>query len=311
MIWMMAGGGYFWPGWVLMALALPIVTVVSVEIATHLTSRRDLALHAGFSVVIALTATGVWLMTGTGYCWPIWVFLGLAILFSAHAWLAPFLFRDQERILVERVASLTEGRRQVLALQAAELQRVERDLHDGAQARLVALGLTLGMADNILDDDPEEAHRLLAEGRNSLSEALAELRSLVRGIMPPVLSERGLEGAVRALALSVPIPVAVNIDLSAFRARPEVASAAYFVVAEALANVVKHSNAQTASITICVMDELLLLEVTDDGAGGAVPEGGTGLRGIQRRLEVLDGGLLLASPSGGPTVVTMTIPCAP
>ncbi|RZU53909.1 signal transduction histidine kinase [Krasilnikovia cinnamomea] len=207
-----------------------------------------------------------------------------------------------------RVAQLTVTRADTVDAQAAELRRIERDLHDGAQARLVSLGMTIGLAEELLERDPAAARRLLIEAREVSSTALLELRNLVRGIHPPVLAERGLDGAVRALAMSLPMPIAVELDLPG---RPEtpVESAAYFAVAEALANVVRHSRAGSARVSIRYAGGLLALVVSDDGRGGADPSRGTGLRGIQRRLAAFDGTMTVSSPPGGPTVVMMELPC--
>ncbi|WP_067504173.1 sensor histidine kinase [Actinoplanes sp. TFC3] len=208
-----------------------------------------------------------------------------------------------------RVAQLTETRSDTVDAQAAELRRIERDLHDGAQARLVSLGMTIGLAEELLDRDPEMVRKLLAEARETSGSALVELRDLVRGIHPPVLAERGLDGAVRALALSLPMPISVDIELPG---RPEtpVESAAYFATAEALTNVVRHSGANTAAVSIRHTDALLTMVILDDGRGGADPSAGTGLSGVRRRLAVFDGTMSLSSPPGGPTVVTMELPCA-
>ncbi|WP_313772180.1 sensor histidine kinase [Streptomyces sp. TYQ1024] len=211
--------------------------------------------------------------------------------------------------LALRVERLTETRSETVESQAAELRRIERDLHDGAQARLVSLGMKLGLADTMLDEDPEMVRRLLADAMESSSQALTELRDLVRGIHPPVLAERGLDGAVRALAVGLPLPVELAIDLPS-RPQPPVESAAYFVVAETLANVTKHSGATRVDVRLWYADGALRARVTDDGRGGADPEGGSGLRGLQRRLAAFDGVLDVHSPQGGPTVVTMELPCA-
>jgi signal transduction histidine kinase len=208
-----------------------------------------------------------------------------------------------------RVARLTETRADTVDAQAAELRRIERDLHDGTQARLASLGMTIGLAEELLERDPQAARKLLAEARETSGAALVELRHLVRGIHPPVLAERGLDGAIRALALSLPLPVTVHIALPA---RPDtpVESAAYFAVAELLANIVRHAGAAGAAVTVEHAAGRLLLTVSDDGRGGADPSlGGTGLRGVQRRLAAFDGTMTLSSPAGGPTVVTMELPC--
>jgi signal transduction histidine kinase len=208
-----------------------------------------------------------------------------------------------------RVTQLTLTRADTVDAQAAELRRIERDLHDGVQARLASLSMVIGLADTLIDADPAEAHKLLAEARESSSAALVELRHLVRGIHPPVLAERGLDGAVRALTMSLPLPITVDIDLPA---RPDtpVESAAYFAVAEALTNMIRHSRAHVGSVSMRHADGSLTMIVTDDGAGGANPAAGTGLHGIERRLAAFDGTMALSSPPGGPTVITMELPCA-
>jgi len=193
--------------------------------------------------------------------------------------------------------------------QAAELRRIERDLHDGAQARLVSLSMSIGLAAELMHRDPEAAQLLLAKAREASCAALVELRQLVRGIHPPVLAERGLDGAVRALALVLPMPAAVDLDLPG-RADTPVESAVYFAVAEVLANVTKHSGARHASVLGRHLHGLLSITVRDDGVGGADPANGTGLRGIERRLAAVDGTMTLSSPAGGGTLVTFEVPCA-
>lgn len=228
----------------------------------------------------------------------------------ADAWLTRlFLAPTKAAELRLRVTQLTSTRADTVDAQAAELRRIERDLHDGAQARLVSLGMTIGLAEEIVDADPVTARKLLAEARETSSAALVELRHLVRGIHPPVLAERGLEGAVRALAMALPIPVTVTAVLPG-RLDTPVESAAYFAVAEALANATRHSDATAISVDLRHTGDALLMWITDDGRGGADPSGGTGLRGIERRLAAFDGTMSLSSPPGGPTVVTMELPCA-
>ncbi|HEX4087977.1 MAG TPA: histidine kinase [Trebonia sp.] len=207
-----------------------------------------------------------------------------------------------------RVGELTESRWDAVDASAAELRRIERDLHDGAQARLVALGMNIGFAEQMVRENPDLALTLLAEARESSGQALSELRALVRGIHPPALAERGLEGAVRALALSLPLPVEVHIDLPARPTAP-VESAAYFAIAEALANVVKHSGASRAWAQLEYDDGRLVAIVGDNGGGGAQPRAGGGLQGIERRLKAFDGMVAVTSPVGGPTQVTMELPC--
>ncbi|MGX1474076.1 UNVERIFIED_CONTAM: signal transduction histidine kinase [Streptomyces canus] len=244
--------------------------------------------------------------------------LGVALL--ALAPLAPRLLTAHFRLtravlgagqgeLAERVRVLTETRRDAVDTSAAELRRIERDLHDGAQARLVAMGMDLGTIEMLLDKDPAQAKRLLAQARQSSVDALTELRDLVRGIHPPVLAERGLGDAVRALALRLPVPTEVNVELEG---RPDapVESAAYFAVSEVLTNAVKHSGADRIWIDLHQAEGMLRIGVTDNGRGGALITAGSGLAGVERRLGTFDGVLAVSSPAGGPTMVTMEIPCA-
>ncbi|MFI6929229.1 sensor histidine kinase [Streptomyces sp. NPDC050287] len=214
--------------------------------------------------------------------------------------------------LAERVRVLTETRRDAVDTSAAELRRIERDLHDGAQARLVAMGMDLGTIEVLVEKDPEQAKRLLAQARQSSAEALTELRELVRGIHPPVLAERGLGDAVRALALRLPVATEVTVELPG-RADAPVESAAYFAVSEVLTNAVKHSGADRIWVDLHHADEggaMLRISVTDNGRGGAAIGAGSGLAGVERRLGTFDGVLAVSSPAGGPTMVTMEIPCA-
>ncbi|MEV4491903.1 histidine kinase [Micromonospora coxensis] len=238
---------------------------------------------------------------------------GLAVapwLLWLHQRFAALLLAPTEAArLALRVAHLTVTRADTVDAQAAELRRIERDLHDGAQARLVALSMSIGLAEELVERDPTAVRRLLAEARETSGHALAELRDLVRGIHPPVLAERGLDGAVRALALAVPMPVEVDVDLPGRLLAP-VESAAYFVVAEGLANATRHSGAARAWIHLRHDGERLTIVVGDDGRGGADPAAGSGLAGIGRRLAAFDGTMSVASPPGGPTVLTMELPCA-
>ncbi len=245
--------------------------------------------------------------------------LALVLLFLAHFY-TPRLLQTHFRLtravlgsdqgqLAERVRVLTETRRDAVDTSAAELRRIERDLHDGAQARLVAMGMDLGTIEMLLDKDPEQAKQLVTQARKSSADALAELRDLVRGIHPPVLAERGLGDAVRALALRMPITTEVNVELPG-RAEAPVESAAYFAVSEVLTNAVKHSGADRIWIDLHHTNDMLRITVTDNGKGGAVIGAGSGLAGVERRLGTFDGVLAVSSPAGGPTMVTMEIPCA-
>jgi signal transduction histidine kinase len=254
--------------------------------------------------------------TGFRYGWPVAAVEFAVFWFTARPLMLTYarltrrlLAPGEKARLANRITQLTESRADTVDTQAAELRRIERDLHDGAQARLVALGMNLGMAEALLASNPDAAQELLAEARESTGLALSELRDLVRGIHPPVLADRGLDGAVRALALANPLPVEVAIDLPGRPPAP-VESAVYFAVAETLTNVAKHSGATSAWVRVAHTDGRLGVMVGDDGRGGADPAAGSGLRGIERRLAAFDGTMLVASPVGGPTIVTMELPCA-
>jgi signal transduction histidine kinase len=263
-----------------------------------------------FTFVHVTSQTTAWYAAALG---GVYLLIGLAVNPTIMGWHArltrAFLAPTKEQELALRVARLAETRSDALDTQAAELRRIERDLHDGAQARLVAMGMSLTAIEHLLDRDPAQARRLLAQARESSAQALGELRDLVRGIHPPVLAERGLGDAVRALALAGPLETEVAIDLPGRLPAP-VESAAYFAVAEVLTNAAKHSGAQRVWIDLRHSGDMLRVSVTDDGVGGAAVAGGTGLRGIERRLATFDGVLALSSPQGGPTMVTMELPCA-
>jgi len=234
-----------------------------------------------------------------------WVVRALTV--AELAAMGPLLRASREEALAERVEVLTSTRAGAVDAQAAELQRIERDLHDGAQARLVALAMNLGMAEDKFDSDPEQARELLAEARGEAKTALTELRDLARGIHPPILSDRGLEAAVTALAARSPLAVTIEADLPE-RMPPSVEAAAYFVVAEALANATKHSRALRVLVRLQVVEDRLVVEVADDGVGGADPAG-SGLVGLRRRIEALDGELHVMSPRSSGTTLHAEVPC--
>ncbi|WP_420000326.1 sensor histidine kinase [Streptomyces boninensis] len=225
-----------------------------------------------------------------------------------HFWLTKGLLAPGDVALQQRVDRLTETRYDAVETSAAELRRIERDLHDGAQARLVAMGMSLGAIEALIEKNPAKAKEMVAKARGDSAEALTELRDLVRGIHPPVLAERGLGPAAEALALRMPMPVDVHVDLPGRFAEP-VESAAYFAISEALTNAAKHSGAERGWLDLSYEDGRLRASVTDNGRGGA-DASGSGLRGIERRLGTFDGILAVSSPAGGPTMITMEIPCA-
>ncbi|MEO3742504.1 histidine kinase [Plantactinospora sp. B5E13] len=215
--------------------------------------------------------------------------------------------------LAERIATLTATRADAIAAHGAELRRIERDLHDGAQARLVALSMRVGLARRQFDRDPEGARSLLDAAQDQAEQALAELRQVVRAIYPPILSDRGLVGAVRALAASSGLTVAVEVDGLAGPDDPRppaaIEAAGYFVVAEALTNAARHSGANRAAVHLSRVPRGLRIVVRDSGRGGAHEAGGSGLLGIRRRVAALDGAMTMTSPVGGPTTIEVDLPC--
>lgn len=263
----------------------------------------------GLSVGAAAPGWVSLLLSGIGAgLLPVWWFASPLLMIARMETDAAILRPDPNMALQRRVADLTTSRADAVDASAAEIRRIERDLHDGAQARLIALGMNLGMAADLLDRDPELARKLLTEARASTGAALGELRSVVRGIHPPVLADRGLIGAVQALVLDLPIPVTVDAALPARPPAP-VETAAYFATAEFLANAVKHSGATAAWVVIGAREDVLRVQVGDDGRGGARVDRGTGLAGIARRLAAFDGTMEVSSPVGGPTVITVEVPC--
>jgi signal transduction histidine kinase len=269
---------------------------------------RELALHGGISVAVSLFFVGIWAAAGGGYFWPAWPILALAIALAVHAGVVLMRGPDR-RALSERIDVLETTRAGAVDAEGERLRTIERDLHDGAQARLVALGMSLGMAEQKLADaEPGAAQQLLAEARVGAEQALRELRDLARGIHPPVLTDRGLEAAVRSLADLSPLRVTVSCELGPGRPPEATESALYFVAAEALANAAKHSGASNVDVRMRRHDGRLRLDVVDDGVGGA-DAAGHGLAGLRRRVLALDGELTVTSPPGGPTIVRAELPC--
>ena len=248
--------------------------------------------------------------------------VGAAALLLAVPWLARQLARVDEAAartllgpsrndeLALRVESLARSRADILTATDAERRRIERDLHDGTQQRLVSLAMNLGMARTRLTDAPHDARQAIADAHDEALLALSELRDFIRGLHPAVLNDRGLAAALSGLAARAPLPVRLHVDVP----RPASASieaVAYFVVSEALTNVAKHAQATKAEVTVVRDGDLLRVEVTDDGRGGAVPARGegTGLTGLAQRAAAVDGKLTIDSPPGGPTVITVELPC--
>ncbi len=229
---------------------------------------------------------------------------------SARALLGPG--RSEE--LAQRVESLARSRSDAVAAADAERRRIERDLHDGAQQRLVSLAMNLGMARERFADAPEPVRRAIAEAHDEAVLALSELREFIRGLHPAVLNDRGLDAALSGLAARAPLPIRLRVDVPR-PASPSVEAVAYFIVSEALTNVAKHAQATRAEVTVTRDGDVLRIAVTDDGSGGAAPAdgddagAGTGLRGLAQRAAAVDGTLIIDSPPGGPTVIAAELPC--
>jgi signal transduction histidine kinase len=311
-VWALTGGP-FWPIWPLIALALPLAIHAWVSyVADHpaLAPRfgvtDDVAIHAGIATAFSVFFILVWAAAGGGSFWPVWPIVVLGAILTGHVIVTRARLSSRED-LEERIENLETTRAGAVDVQETELRRIERDLHDGAQARLVALGMNLGMAEQKLDADPGAARELVNEARAGVEEALRELRRLARGIHPPVLTDRGLEAAISALADHSAIPVTVTADVPE-RPAASVETAAYFVAAEALTNAAKHGEATRIEVRIVRRPKSLVLEVTADGRGGADPAG-SGLTGLRRRVEALDGTLLIVSPSDGGTTLRAELPC--
>jgi signal transduction histidine kinase len=227
----------------------------------------------------------------------------------AHALLAKELLGSGARVeLLQRVSELRESRTRVMDAEMMELRRIERDLHDGAQQWLVASAIDLAIAKDKVENDPEMAKHLIDKAGDQTRQALSEIRNLVRGIAPAILIDRGLDPAISALASRCPVPVEVDVDIPE-RLPEKVETTAYFIVAESLTNIAKHAGATEARVTARRFADRLLLEIYDNGAGGANPGGGTGLAGLRNRASALDGELRIESPAGGPTRIRAELPC--
>ncbi|WP_188189384.1 sensor histidine kinase [Nonomuraea sp. SYSU D8015] len=241
-----------------------------------------------------------------------WIVLALAVLpgmARLQAWPGRrLLVPDPSADLALRVAELTATRAAALDAHAAELRRIERSLHDGTQNRLVGVTVLLGAARRALARDPSAADAMLERAQDAAEQALAELRGVVRSILPPVLADRSLSDALAGLAATCPVPCSIDADLPG-RCAASVEATAYFVAAEALTNIAKHSGARRATVTVRRRDDRLHLEIIDDGHGGAGERGGSGLAGIRRRTEAHDGTFMLTSPTGGPTTLHVSLPC--
>src|SRR3984957_2657362 len=303
-IWALSGQGYFWPAWVWLGLGDLVLLDFSASWAWRQQRgavRRVAcvwALVGAAAVILIFTWLLTWLLAGAQRFWPAWALLGLATSGSAYSLIAlhdRVLVARGRRALRARIDLLTRTRRQAVDAQAAELRRIERDLHDGAQARLVALTPQLGRAELRLEHEPQ-ARALVHEAQREARYAIAELRDLARGIVPPLLADRGLLAAVQSLAARYGLGTEIHSDTQRCLA-PAIESAAYFVIAEALTNTAKHARAQRSWVALGEDRRALVIVVGDDGCGGA-DLSGSGLAGLRARVEALDGTLKLASAGG-------------
>ncbi|MFB4267788.1 histidine kinase [Nonomuraea sp. GTA35] len=246
------------------------------------------------------------------------ILVGLALLV-----LAPFLARGMAALdlsvartllgpsrteLGQRIETLTESRAGVIDAADAERRRIERDLHDGAQQRLVSLAMNLGLARATLTDLPDPAREAIEQAHEEAKQALKELRDFVRGLHPAVLNDQGLDAALSGVAARAPFPVKLRVDIER-RTTPTIEAVAFFTVSEALTNIAKHSAATRAEVSVRRERDRLHVLVYDDGCGGARMDGGTGLRGLAQRIDAVDGTLRLSSPLGGPTTIEVELPC--
>ena len=308
-------------------LAGPLVALAAVGLLAGWTAGLVWATVLGWAWALpAGSRAAVW--QGS---WDIWLTVAGVVLLLAMPWAAALVVQldkraaaallgpSRARELQRRVESLAESRSEVVDAADAERRRIERDLHDGAQQRLVSLAMNLGLAKRMLRGLPpqqqaEQAMQVIDEAHQEAQAAIAELRDLVRGLHPVVLEDRGLDAALSGIAARAPLPVRLTVELPR-RAAPAVEAVAYFTVSEALTNIAKHARASRAEVDVRQTrgrsggDRLLRVTVTDDGVGGADPAGGSGLSGLRQRAASVDGSLTLTSPLGGPTTLIVELPC--
>ncbi len=315
------GHGASWKQLLHALLSLPVGAVAAVVVAATWAAGLALAFLPAYNWAMPNGGARLGLLTvhSTLSAVPLAV-LGLAVLVVVAPWVVAGVTAVQgslavhllgvspTRVLEKRVGQLTESRDRSVDAAAAERRRIERDLHDGAQQRLVALAMDLGMAREKLESDPQAAWALVEEAHQESKRALVELRDLARGIHPAVLVDGGLDPALSALAASSPVPVQVRVEVDS-RPSARIEAVAYFVVSEALTNVARHAHATLASVAVARRGDRLTVEVRDDGVGGADPATGTGLAGLGDRVAAVDGRLDILSPPGGPTTILVELPC--
>ncbi len=293
--------GIFTFTFALLAWSIPLSLLATPFLMAGL--GADLTVPGFLMLAVAAPLVGL-----AALAWLPWMIGALARLDIAvgHAMLGP---TERDR-LGRRVTELASNRSRMVDATEQERRRIERDLHDGAGQQLVSLAMTLGMAKEKFATDPEAARALVDEGHQEAKQALATLRNIVRGISPAILSDRGLGAALSSVAARSTIPVALEVNVP-HRLDPGVEGIAYYLICEALANVARHSGATGASVRTVVRDDVLEIEVSDDGRGGADAALGTGLAGLADRVTAVDGRFHIESPPGGPTVLRAEIPCGP
>jgi signal transduction histidine kinase len=320
-LWERTTSGPRWKEIAYLLLLLPVSTILGVIVLVAWGGSIALTLlpayvgslpggSAKFGIFELTSGLGAFGMAAAGLVGVVlaapWLTLGAGQLLGLMA--CKLLAPDRSAELGQQVSHLESSRVAAVDSAEAERRRIERDLHDGAQQRLVALAVQLGTAQERLETDPETGKAMVAEAHKEAKAALAEIRDLVRGIHPVILEDRGLDAALSAVVARSPVPVDLRVDV-ANRPPDAVESAAYFIVSEALTNVAAHSNATRAGVTIVRSGDKLVVEVTDDGIGGADPSRGTGLGGLRQRVAGLDGRMHVISPEGGPTSIIVELPC--
>jgi signal transduction histidine kinase len=311
--------GALWRDLLYLALLFPIglaqfvFAVVGVSVPLSMIAT-PIIVELGGSVQI----TGYWTITDPAHAFPIAIFGGIllviaaysfVIILRAHAVFARWLIGPNDREqLVKRVETLSETRSRMVGVSLEDRRNIERDIHDSAQPKLVSLAMNLGLAKEKLESDPEQAKQLVEAAHREARDVLAEIRNIVRGLHPSILTDRGLEAAIRSLAGYCPVPVTVDVELDE-RPPEAVETTAYYIIAEALTNVGKHSQASEAHVIVRRDGDILSIEVVDDGNGGALPAPGSGLSGLIDRAAALDGTLEIDSPEGGPTRIRARLPC--
>jgi len=286
-------------GWSIALLALPVYIRA---LPAHSATVRGISISSGPAVALA-SVVG---LVGVAIVAP-WLTLGIGAVEGAFA--RRLLGPGTDHWLARRLRQVEASRAAAVDSAEAERRRIERDLHDGTQQRLVSVAMNLGRATERFDTDPEAARELVIEAHREAKAALTDLRRLVRGIHPAILADRGLDAALSAVVASSPVPVSLVVEVPERPPAP-IESAAYFVVAEALTNIAKHAKATKAKVSIARAGNRLVVEVMDNGLGGADPERGTGLRGLADRIAAVGGWMRLLSPPGGPTTLMVELPCA-